>query len=222
MLHAIPRLDVDRIQSAQVIVSLSNATKELVENSIDADSSKITIKFTNYGLDTLEVIDNGVGIDEKDFDTLVAKHATSKLSEFADLETLTTLGFRGEALSSLCALSNLYVTTCTQKTYPLGFQLEFNHDGTLNAKTAVSAAVGTTMRVENLFSTLPVRRKDFEKNARKDFIHTTRLLQAHAAVQTGIRMEAINSSGKSRTHVLGKNGTTGSKDLKRNLVEVSI
>lgn len=220
MLTAIPKTDVNRIQSAQVIVSLSSAVKELVENAIDAKATKITIKFFNHGLDSLEVVDNGTGINEADFDALVVKHATSKLSDFKDLERLETLGFRGEALSSLCALSNVSVTTCTKSSYPLGYNLVYDHDGELQSKTTLSAAIGTTVSVENLFKTIPVRRKDFEKNFKRDFVNTTRLLQAYAALQTTIRMEAIRFSGKNRTHVLGRNGTTGFNDLRRNLGDV--
>lgn len=220
MLRAIPKDDVARIQSAQVIVSLSNAMKELVENAIDASSTKITIRFTNHGLDTLEVIDNGAGINEHDFETLAAKSATSKLSQFQDLDKLLTLGFRGEALSSLCDLSDLSVVTCTKATYPLGFSLAYEHDGLLKSKTTVSAAIGTTVRVNNLFYTLPVRRKGFEKNAKKDFLNATKLLQAYAAVHPEVRMEATNLTGKTRIHVLGKNGTTGSNDLRQNLGDV--
>lgn len=222
MLHAIAKHDVNRIQSAQVITSLSDATKELLENSIDSGAKKITIRFFNNGLSSLEIVDDGSGVAEHNFEALVARNATSKLDKFSDLDELRTLGFRGEALSSICSLSNLSITTCTESTYPMGFTLEYDHEGTLTSKKTTSAQIGTTVRVENLFSTLPVRRKDFEKNAKRDFIKTTRLLQAYAAIHVDMRLEAVHFTGKSRHHVLGLHGTTGSSDLRRNITDVSL
>ncbi|CCG82066.1 DNA mismatch repair protein pms1 [Taphrina deformans PYCC 5710] len=219
-LRAIPRTDVNLIQSAQVITCLRDAAKELLENAIDAGAKKISLKFTNYGMEALEVTDDGTGIAEEDFDTLVAKHATSKLQRFDDLEKISTLGFRGEALSSLCALSTMSITTCTKATYPLGHHLKFARDGTILEKKTVSAQVGTTVRVQELFSSLPVRRKDFEKNAKKDFISATKSLQAHAAIQVGVRVEAIHFNGKNKNHLLGSHGTTGSHDLRRNICDI--
>lgn len=222
MLHAIPKYDVNRIQSAQVITSLVDATKELLENSIDSGANKITIRFFNNGLSSLEIVDDGSGVEEQNFEALVARNATSKLTEFDDLEGLRTLGFRGEALSSLCSLSNLSITTCTKSTYPMGYSLDYDHEGSLTSKKNTSAPIGTSVRVENLFCTLPVRRKDFEKNAKRDFIKTTKLLQAYAAVNVNLRLEALHFTGKSKHHVLGSHGTTGSGDLRRNIIDVSI
>lgn len=85
--------------------------KELVENSVDAGAKTIEVKLKNYGSEGFEVSDNGFGIDEKNFQGITAKHYTSKLKEFADLESINTFGFRGEALSSLCCLSNVTITT---------------------------------------------------------------------------------------------------------------
>lgn len=223
MLHAIPKSDANRIQSAQVITSVLDAAKELLENAIDAGARKISLRFTNYGLDVLEVIDDGSGVTEKDFDGLVAKHATSKLSDFDDLNRLTTLGFRGEALSALCNLSTLSIVTCEKNTYPMGYALEYDHDGNLKSKKRVSAQIGTSIRLENLFSTLPVRRKDFEKNAKRDLIKTSKLLQSYGAINTSIRLEVMHFSGpsnKNKTHLLGTSGTTGGGSLKQSLSEV--
>ncbi len=85
-------------------MSLATAVKELVENSIDANANNIEIKLKDYGMDTIEVHDNGSGIEEKDYEALGLKHYTSKLREFSDLSMVDTFGFRGEAVSSLCAL----------------------------------------------------------------------------------------------------------------------
>lgn len=217
MLQAISRPDVNRIQSAQVITSLSSATKELVENAIDAGASKISIRFTGYGVDSLEVSDDGPGIPESEFESLVAAHATSKIVSFGDIEGLTTLGFRGEALSALCATSTLVITTCTEETYPMGHTVSFTHDGHLQDKKRVSAQIGTTIRVNQLFSTLPVRRKEFERNAKRDFVKTVKVVQAYAAIQPGIRFDATSLVNTSKTRLVN---TTGSHTTKRTLSEV--
>ena len=97
-----------------MITDLTTAVKELLENSLDAGATKVDIKLYNYGKDRIIVADNGKGIPHSDHKLLAHKHTTSKLVEFTDLESLESFGFRGEALSSLCAMSNLIVTTKTQ------------------------------------------------------------------------------------------------------------
>lgn len=89
---------VDKINASQVIKNLGIAVKELLENSIDAKATQVEIKLKNYGLDGFEVIDNGTGILEEDYENVTAKHATSKLRCYSDLEMLTSFGYRGEAL----------------------------------------------------------------------------------------------------------------------------
>ncbi|KAH8857920.1 Mismatch repair endonuclease PMS2 [Schistosoma japonicum] len=104
----ISRLDknlVHKICSGQVVVTLASAVKELLENSIDAKSTKIEIRLRGHGSESIEVIDNGVGIGEEDFESLTGKYCTSKLNTFDDLSCVETYGFRGEALSSLCHLA---------------------------------------------------------------------------------------------------------------------
>lgn len=219
--QAIPVHDAALIQAAQVITCLTDAAKELLENSIDAGARKITLKFTRWGLDGVEVSDDGHGIAEADWDTVMAHHATSKMSSFASLETLTTLGFRGEALGALRVLSdNVVVTTCTARTYPLGHALTFTRDGTVLQRKKVSATVGTTVSVGDLFVPLPVRRRDFERNAKRDFVRMVKTLQAHAVIRTGVRIEMVHVLDKGRTHLLGSHGTTGSHDLARNIGDV--
>ena len=102
--RAIDSRSVHQICSGQVVVTLSTAMKELVENSLDAGATNIEIRLKNYGADCIEVIDNGSGVLPENFAALALKHHTSKLNVFSDLVGVETFGFRGEALSSLCAL----------------------------------------------------------------------------------------------------------------------
>lgn len=99
---------------------------------------------------------------------LALKHHTSKLAEFHDLQSLTTFGFRGEALSSLCALGNLTVETRTASE-PVATHLTFDSSGVLVAERKTARQIGTTVMVKKLFSSLPVRSKEFSRNIRREY-----------------------------------------------------
>lgn len=107
--------------------------------------------------------------------SLARKHHTSKIADFPDLQSLTTFGFRGEALSSLCALGNLTVETRT-KNEPVGTHLAFDHSGLVTSERKTARQIGTTVIVEKLFSTLPVRSKEFSRNARREYAKLISLL----------------------------------------------
>ena len=107
---------------------------------------------------------------------LTLKYYTSKISEFADLQTLSSFGFRGEALSSLCALSNVSVTTRT-KEEAVGTRLEYDHSGVITSRESVARAVGTTVAISKLFSPLPVRYKEFNRNIRREYGRLLSVLQ---------------------------------------------
>ncbi|KNC74613.1 hypothetical protein SARC_12845, partial [Sphaeroforma arctica JP610] len=106
-IKAIDKQSVHRICSGQVVVSLAVAVKELIENAIDAGATLIEIKLKNYGLEVMEVSDNGLGVAPANYESLTLKHHTSKISDFDDLAVIESFGFRGEALSSLCALGKV-------------------------------------------------------------------------------------------------------------------
>lgn len=112
---------------------------------------------------------------------LALKHHTSKLSEFHDLQSLTTFGFRGEALSSLCALGNLTVETRTVNE-PVATHLSFDHSGVLLAEKKTARQIGTTVTVKKLFSNLPVRSKEFKRNIRKEYGKLVSLLNVSDCV----------------------------------------
>ena len=117
---------VHRICSGQVIINLANAVKELVENSLDAGSKTVEIRLKQYGSELIEVVDDGPGIAEADFQTIALKHYTSKIDKYDDLESLDTFGFRGEALSSLCALCDLTITT-RHASAAVATRIEYDH-----------------------------------------------------------------------------------------------
>ena len=100
-----------RLPPTQVILNLGTALKELLENSVDAGATSVEIRLRDFGATSIEVVDNGCGVEEPNFEGLGLKHHTSKLRDFSDLDNMETFGFRGEALSSLCALGNLSIHT---------------------------------------------------------------------------------------------------------------
>ncbi|KAB2052687.1 hypothetical protein ES319_A12G139800v1 [Gossypium barbadense] len=208
---------VHRICSGQVILDLSSAVKELVENSLDAGATSIEIALKEYGEEWFQVIDNGCGISPANFKVVALKHHTSKLADFPDLESLTTFGFRGEALSSLCALGNLTIETRT-KNEPVATHLTFDHSGLLIAEKKTARQIGTTVTVKKLFSNLPVRSKEFHRNIRKEYGKLISLLNAYALTAKGARLVCSNTSGKNLKSVVIK--TQGSGSLKDSIIQV--
>ncbi|KAK7270208.1 hypothetical protein RIF29_23191 [Crotalaria pallida] len=216
-IKAIDKGIVHRICAGQVITDLSSAVKELVENSLDASSTTLEINLKNYGQHSIQVIDNGTGISPSNFKVLALKHHTSKLGTFHDLQSLTTYGFRGEALSSLCAMADLTIETKT-KNEVVGTQLTFDHSGVLIAQSKIARQVGTTVTVKNLFSNLPVRSKEFSRNIRREYGKLVSLLNAYALIATNVRFVCTNTTGKNARSVVLK--TQGSASLKDNIITV--
>ncbi|PGH16871.1 hypothetical protein AJ79_01515 [Helicocarpus griseus UAMH5409] len=198
-IKAIEARSVHQIQSGQVIVDVCSVVKELVENSLDAGATSIDVRFKNNGLDLIEVQDNGKGISPDDYETVALKHYTSKLSKFDDLSSLQTFGFRGEALSSLCALSNFRIITAQAHQAPKASRLDFEVSGKLKSTQIVAGQRGTTTSVENLFTRLPVRRRELEKNIKREYGKVLGLLHAYACVSTGVRFNVKNQMPKGKS-----------------------
>ncbi|KIJ62451.1 hypothetical protein HYDPIDRAFT_94452, partial [Hydnomerulius pinastri MD-312] len=217
-IRAIDAHSVHRITSGQVVIDLQTAVKELVENSVDAGATNIEVRFHNYGLKSIEVIDNGSGIASKDYESIALKHYTSKLASFEDLSRVLTFGFRGEALSSLCALSEGFsVVTATSADAPMGTVLDIDRNGKVRSRTKVARQRGTTVTITNLFKPLPVRRKEFERNTKREFQKALNLLYAYALVpcareNRGVRMTASNvAEGGRKTVQLKTNGAPSTR-----------
>lgn len=216
-ISAIDRDTVHRICSGQVVLNLATAVKELVENTIDAGATVVEVRLKEQGADLVEVSDNGSGVEEKNFEGLTAKYHTSKLKEFADLACIETFGFRGEALSSLCALSDMVVIT-RHETAPHGTKLELDHRGAIVKRSPCARAVGTTVSLSNLFATLPVRKKEFQKNIKREFIKMCQILQAYCLVSVGVRIICSNQNKKGVKSVIMS--TQGSNSVLDNITTV--
>ncbi|KAL9615449.1 MAG: hypothetical protein Q9167_000127 [Letrouitia subvulpina] len=201
---------VHRIQSGQVIVDLCSVVKELVENSLDAGATSIEIRFKSNGLDSIEIQDNGTGISSDNYETIALRHYTSKLSCYEDIGSLKTFGFRGEALSSLCVLSRLSITTAQVNEAPKGVKLDFESSGKLRSTSTVASPKGTTVAVENLFYNLPVRRRELEKNIKREYGKALGVLQAYACISNDVKFAVSNVvvKGKKATVFATKSNPT--------------
>jgi DNA mismatch repair protein PMS2 len=216
MIRTIDAADVHRITSGQVIVDMSSIVKELVENSIDAHATVIEVQLKNYGLETIEVADNGDGIASNDFKSIALKHYTSKLSSFSELEEVDTMGFRGEALSSLCSIGT--VSIVTTQSPPMAHSLTFHESGELNEDAFCKRSKGTTVTITNLFHDLPVRLKDLNKNYKREFNKCIGLLQSYALIHTDVKfsVQNVNKQGKKTSIIQSQ----GQNSLKSNIISI--
>ncbi|XP_044525639.1 PMS1 protein homolog 1 isoform X5 [Gracilinanus agilis] len=161
----LPAATVRLLSSSQVITSVISVIKELIENSLDAGATNIDVKLENYGFDKIEVRDNGDGIKAIDAPVMAIKHYTSKINSHEDLENLTTYGFRGEALGSICCIAEVLITT---KTAADNFSTQYVLDssGHIVSQKPSHLGQGTTVTVLKLFKSLPVR-KQFYSTAKR-------------------------------------------------------
>ena len=159
------------------------------------------------------------------------KHHTSKLREFSDLLEVETFGFRGEALSSLCSLSNLSIIT-RHSTSQHAFELEFDKNGVLIKKKECARQQGTTVYIKNIFKNLPVRAKEFEKNIKKEFTKMIQVLYSYCLVSAGVKITCTNTLGnKSVNTIVSTNGVNNVLDnitsvfgrkMKDSLIEIEM
>ena len=199
IIQSIDPSSVHRICSGQVILDISSCAKELIENSIDAGATNVEIRIREFGLESVEVSENGSGVARDDIQMLTMKYATSKLRTFKDLESgVETFGFRGEALSSLCGTCERLIITTRTASDEEGMKVTFDKNGDVETEEICARSVGTTVRVEKLFHPLPVRRKQFERNKAKEYAKLLRVLQGYALASetSGCRFVATHQQGK--------------------------
>lgn len=151
------------IAAGEVVERPSSVLKELIENSIDAGSTEIVAEIKRGGVALIRVTDNGCGIEKEDLPVALKRHATSKISERDDLNSIMTLGFRGEALAAISSVSEVTIITKT-KDSDTGYMLT-SEGGKILDMSEVGASDGTTVVVENLFFNVPARRKFLKKDS---------------------------------------------------------
>ncbi|HWZ71465.1 MAG TPA: DNA mismatch repair endonuclease MutL [Casimicrobiaceae bacterium] len=165
-MHAIRPLPdqlINQIAAGEVVERPAAALKELLENSLDAGATQIDIDLAGGGVKLIRVADDGLGIDREDLPFAVARHATSKISSASDLEAIGTLGFRGEALASIAAVSRLALTS-RSRAKPHAWRIEVD-GGEVSAPQPAALASGTTVTVQELYFNTPARRKFLRTDA---------------------------------------------------------
>lgn len=196
--------DVRRLTGAQVVLDLRAVVKELIENALDAHATAIEVRFRGHGTEAIEVVDNGAGIAPADYGALALRHHTSKLASLGDLTAVSTFGFRGEALAAMCAVATLAITTATREQAPVGTVLEFERSGALRSSDRkVARPHGTTATVSELFAQLPVRRRELEKHAKREYAKAHALIQAYALISRGVRWEtSLFNNGRRQSQLV--------------------
>ncbi|MFB6137663.1 MAG: DNA mismatch repair endonuclease MutL, partial [Halobacteriaceae archaeon] len=168
---------IDRIAAGEVVERPAAALKELVENSLDAGADSVDVELEAGGTDLLRVADDGHGMTENAVERAVEKHTTSKIERLADLEHVGTLGFRGEALHAVAAVSRTTITTRAAES-PRGTQLTVEGGEVVDVSPA-GRPVGTTVAVRDLFYNVPAREKYLAESA-TEFAHCNRVVSRYA------------------------------------------
>ncbi len=201
---------INKISAGEVIERPLSIVKELVENSIDADAKSITVEIKNGGINFIRVTDNGIGIAKNQVANAFLNHATSKIKNFNDFETLTTLGFRGEALCTIAAISKVNMITKTQNE-ELGSEIKI-HGGKIIAQNEIAATRGTTIIAENIFYNTPARLK-FLKRPSVEASYISNMMNRFALSNPQISFKFINNNKTIFT-------TNGNGDLKSVLMYI--
>ena len=181
---------INKIAAGEVVERPLSVVKELTENAIDAGATIITVEITDGGLTMVRVTDNGGGISADELQLAFSRHATSKIASLEDLFQVQTLGFRGEALSSIAAVSQVEMITKTP-TAVSGVRVEI-HGGKIQSRQNIGCANGTTVVVANLFFNTPVRRK-FLKKPTTEAGYISDCLQRLALSNPGLTLRYINN-----------------------------
>ena len=177
-----------KIAAGEVIESPLSVVKELIENSLDANCSVVNVSIENGGINTISVIDDGEGIHPNDLELIFQRFATSKINSINDLFQLTTLGFRGEALPSISAVSKINLTS--KRIESSGFEIElFNGEKTKHKVAAISK--GTNIKVTNLFENVPARLK-FLGTSSQEFTKIKTLISDYAIVYPDVKFVLIS------------------------------
>ena len=181
---------VRKIAAGEVVERPASVVKELVENSIDASATKISVSVLSGGKKEIVVVDNGIGMDSEDAILAFERHATSKIRSARDLFGITTLGFRGEALASIGAVSKIDLTTrCEGCDVGVRVRVEA---GKIVSSERVGCPVGTSIRVRDLFFNTPARRK-YMKSDRTEFAHVASVLMERALAYPKINISLVHN-----------------------------
>ncbi|MCI8412432.1 MAG: DNA mismatch repair endonuclease MutL [Clostridia bacterium] len=215
-------LTINKIAAGEVIERPAAVIKEMVENSIDAGATNITVEIKNGGISYIKVTDNGKGIAQDDLEIAFERHATSKIRSADDLSTVTSMGFRGEALASIAAIANVEMISKT-KEQEIGYRVVVEA-GNILEKEEAGCRTGTSITVRNLFFNTPVRykflKKDYtESGYIEDAITRIALVNPNIAIKlinTGKTVIQTNGNGDLKSVIYSIYG----KDIANGIMEV--
>jgi len=202
----LPKEVSSKIAAGEVVERPVSVVKELLENSIDAGATEILIKIVQAGKKLIEAIDNGEGITYEESDIALKRYATSKISSSEDLEKIQTLGFRGEALASIAAVSRFMIESRSENE-ETGFNSVIE-GGDKIGKKPIGRSVGTFIRVEDLFFNVPARLKFLKKDITERRLISL-IVSRYALFYAGIRFSLIQEGKK----VLATNGNNNRREI---------
>lgn len=214
---------IDKIAAGEVVERPSSVVKELVENAIDAKATAVTVEIKEGGISFIRITDNGCGIEKEQIPIAFYRHSTSKIRSVEDLITISSLGFRGEALSSIAAVAQVELITKTQEQFTGSrYLIEGGKEISLEE---IGAPNGTTFLIKNLFYNTPARRK-FLKTAQTEAGYISDLMERMALSHPDVSFKFINN-GQIRLHTSG-NGQLKDiiyhiygRDIAANLLEIN-
>lgn len=221
-IQVLDQITIDKIAAGEVIERPASIVKELVENAIDAGATAVTVEIRDGGISFIRITDNGCGIPKEEVPLAFLRHSTSKIRSVEDLTTVASLGFRGEALSSIAAISQVELIT-KRKEDLLGTRYEIEGGAGKNIEE-VGARDGSTFLIRNIFYNTPARRK-FLKTPMTEAGHVNELMNRLALSHPEISFEFINN-GQTKLHTSGNGRLKDAiyhiygRDIAMNLLEV--
>ncbi|WP_461810143.1 DNA mismatch repair endonuclease MutL [Faecalimonas sp.] len=221
-IQVLDQITIDKIAAGEVIERPASIVKELVENAIDAKATSVTVEIREGGISFIRITDNGCGIPKEEVSLAFLRHSTSKIRSEKDLATVTSLGFRGEALSSISAISQVEVITKTKES---DFGVKYTIEGGVEKGfEEIGAPEGTTFLVNQIFYNTPARRK-FLKTPMTEASHVNELMIRLALSHPEVSIQFINN-GQSKFHTSGNGNVKDviyhvfGRDIANNLLEV--
>ena len=221
-IHVLDQNTINKIAAGEVIERPASVVKELLENAIDAGATAITVEIRDGGISFIRVTDNGCGIQKDELPLAFLRHSTSKIRSVEDLFTVSSLGFRGEALSSIAAVAQVEVITKTARSLTgIRYQIE---GGEEKAVEEIGAPDGTTFIARNLFYNTPVRRK-FLKTAMTEGAHVADLVEKIALSHPEISIRFLQNN-QNKLHTSGNHNlkdiiyTVYGREITANLLPV--
>ena len=215
-LNTLPQEIVNQIAAGEVIERPASIVKELVDNSIDAKATKIQIKVENGGIDLIEVSDNGIGIEEKNLESVFKPHTTSKISSLEDLNTLLTMGFRGEALSTILSVADINLVSKYVDS-DIASEITFKSFNDFSIKKAARES-GTVITVKNIFGNIPARRK-YLKTAQTEYKKILDILFPYFLIYPNIHF-TVTKDGKNTIDLKEIKGAKENTIVKESVEEI--